>query len=239
MDHPKILEKWRDAQVLELEVWRHLEKTPPFTMEDLKKRAKVIYGWLQLFINLEQDSRVLEIGGAGMPVVDYLPNCIKYGTDPLAYYYSKIFPELKNSQTFYFSSIVEQIPLKQESFHAVIALNVIDHCLYPKKTIEEIFRILIPGGILILSVDVYSGIINFMQKLRIGIGIIRDNDTLHPWRFTLPEILKMLRSKFTPLNVYMSVYDPLSMGPKKGWPVKSGLVAKIRSEKRTYYIGKK
>jgi len=75
-----------------------------------------------------------------------------------------------------------------------------------------------PGGILILSVDVYAKIINILQKIRIRAGVVRNNDTLHPWRFTLPEILKMLRSKFTPLNVYMSVYDPLSMGKKSGWP---------------------
>jgi len=73
MSHIKILEKWRDAQELELEVWRHLEKKPPFTMEDLNKRAKVFYGWLQLFINLSQDSRVLEIGGLECP---WLTTCL-------------------------------------------------------------------------------------------------------------------------------------------------------------------
>jgi len=45
--------------------------------------------------------------------------------------------------------------------------------------------------------------------------------------------------EITPLSVYMSVNDPLSMGAKKGWPVKSGLIAKVRSEQRIYYIGKK
>ena len=44
-------------------------------------------------------------------------------------------------------SSTEQIPLRKESVDVVILLNVIDHCLYPQKTIEELYRIMKPGGV--------------------------------------------------------------------------------------------
>jgi len=133
----------------------------------------------------------------------------------------------------------ENLPFRRDSFDAVILLNVLDHCLNPKQVIEEIHRIIKPGGILILSVDIYSKLINIAQKIRICLGIIRIYDELHPHRFTSLEVVRILKLKFEPLNISLSCLDPLSMGKKRAYPMESGIIAKIRGAYRMYFIGKK
>jgi len=235
----KMTDKWQEAQKNELAVWRRFENKHPYSSSKyLQKRAAILYEWIKFFTNLDESANVLEIGGAGMPIVDYLPHCHRYGTDPMAHHYHKIFLKSLDNDTNYFSSMAENMPIIDGSFDAVIILNVLDHCLNPDNVIDEIYRILKLGGIVVLSVDTYRQVINAARKVRIYLGKIRRNDLLHPHHFCSQKMLKLLNSKFHPLCIHESILDPLSFW-KKGYPMKQGFMAKIRNEKRLYYIGKK
>ena len=51
---------------------------------------------------------------------------------------------------------MESLPFKSNSFNVVVASEVIEHLLFPERGVEEIYRILKPSGIAILSVPTGS-----------------------------------------------------------------------------------
>jgi SAM-dependent methyltransferase len=50
----------------------------------------------------------------------------------------------------------EDIPVKDESFDTMISTQVLEHLPHPKKAVEEIFRILKPGGYALISVPQWN-----------------------------------------------------------------------------------
>jgi ubiquinone/menaquinone biosynthesis C-methylase UbiE len=65
--------------------------------------------------------------------------------DPLMNQYNEIHP-LGGRPVNYIQASGEELPFENESFDAVSCLNVIDHTPYPHKMLEEIIRVLKPGG---------------------------------------------------------------------------------------------
>lgn len=65
--------------------------------------------------------------------------------DPLMNQYNEIYP-LGGRPVNYIQASGEELPFENESFDAVSCLNVIDHTPYPHKMLEEIIRVLKPGG---------------------------------------------------------------------------------------------
>ena len=59
--------------------------------------------------------------------------------------------------------LVEGIPLPDQSQHLVICSEVVEHLEEPEKLVREMFRILKPGGFLLLTTDNSP---NFFQRLR-------------------------------------------------------------------------
>lgn len=50
----------------------------------------------------------------------------------------------------------ENIPFPDEFFDAVFCSNALDHVEDPKKTVEEIHRVLKKGGYFILTVEIFK-----------------------------------------------------------------------------------
>lgn len=89
------------------------------------------------------------------------------GHDLKANYFSKVAAEIHsidliegdvkeakdryNAMNLFFEiSDVEQLPFKDSTFHVIYSTWVIEHLKNPKKFIDEAYRVLKPGGILIL-----------------------------------------------------------------------------------------
>jgi SAM-dependent methyltransferase len=64
---------------------------------------------------------------------------------------------------YYRHPLVERLPLQEESHHLVICSEVVEHLEEPEKLLAELFRILRPGGFLILTTDNSP---NIPQRLR-------------------------------------------------------------------------
>ena len=62
----------------------------------------------------------------------------------------------KTSNLKFVKAAVEDIPFDQNTFHKVVSVSVIEHVENQKKALEEISRVLKPGGILSISVDVLN-----------------------------------------------------------------------------------
>ena len=93
--------------------------------------------------------KVLEIGtGMGYGAKILAPKADEFFT--IDRYASPIDTEL--AQKIHFTrATVPPIPFKDESFDCVVSFQVIEHIKRDKVLVDEIFRVLKPGGLLILS----------------------------------------------------------------------------------------
>ncbi len=72
--------------------------------------------------------------------------------------YDRCLPDEEyKAYTFSLGNIEEPLPYKNNSFDIVWAKSVLEHLYYPEKLVEEVYRILNPGGcFLTLTPDWYS-----------------------------------------------------------------------------------
>lgn len=100
------------------------------------------------------DDRVLEVGSGAHGLVFGFDKGFCIGVDPLAAEYRRLFPKLQTlSQTV--GAIGEELPFDDAAFDVVISDNVIDHAADPFAIIDELIRVLKPGGLLYFTVNIH------------------------------------------------------------------------------------
>ena len=97
---------------------------------------------------------VVDIGSGPLGFPDACPARLAIAVEPLADRYRAAGLLLQGEDTLYLSTGAEQIPLLTDSTDVVLARNSLDHVTNPTAVVNEVLRILRPGGTLILSVDV-------------------------------------------------------------------------------------
>ena len=96
---------------------------------------------------------VVDVGPGPLGFPDACPARVSIGVDPLADRF-RAAGLLLESDAVYLAVGAEAIPLVADSVDVVVARNSLDHVTTPRRAIGEMRRILRPGGVLILSVDV-------------------------------------------------------------------------------------
>lgn len=96
---------------------------------------------------------VIDIGPGCVGFPDACPARISIGVDPIADQYAKA-GLLLESEALYLSVQAEHIPLMADSVDVVVCRNSLDHVTSPTTVLDEVLRLLKPGGTLILNVDV-------------------------------------------------------------------------------------
>ena len=92
-----------------------------------------------------------------------------------------------------------KIPVKDNSFDVVTAGEVLEHLINPYKTAREVYRILKPNGIFVLSVPNISSLVNRIKglfgRLPSGCCLPVDRDCLgrHINDYNFREITKVLK----------------------------------------------
>lgn len=119
----------------------------------------------QLDINYSKNNILIAEIGSGPAGIGYTINgknvkviCM----DPLlneyrrmVFYKENVFDRVKDK--FICIGVAESVPLRCGVLDIAFSINVLDHCKDPEKALEEIWRVLKDGGILILDVDVWIG----------------------------------------------------------------------------------
>jgi len=59
--------------------------------------------------------------------------------------------DVKRSQSVDVLSVAERLPFRSDTFDLVLCTQVLEHVLQPPAVVEEIRRVLTPGGVLLLS----------------------------------------------------------------------------------------
>jgi len=182
-------EVWKLAQTGHLETWQG------FAERGKRNAPEREVFWRSILKEVEQrrafvaGERVLDIGCGLDSVLDYTPDVKRYTLDSLMAELRPLglSPEIEHS-----AGLFEQMPFADASFDRVFLLNVLDHVRDPRAGLAEIARVLRPGGLLLLSVDVYAGRRFWIKRGRKFWDRVRGARTKHPWVFSAPHVEALL-----------------------------------------------
>jgi len=222
--------RWVAAQERESAVWRRLGRAQP---DYLARRGAFLDAWLAFWD--AGGERVLEIGGAGMPVLDYLTGFTeRYAVDPLMKEYERLFGARGEPAR------AEALPFPDGHFDAVVLLNVLDHVDEPDRALREVARVLHPTrGKLFLSCDTYARTWLRLRGLRIALRGKRNNDWLHPHHFTVASLVRRVAREFEILESSERFSDPLlgARARRTAYPA-GGWRARLKREGRVYIVAR-
>jgi len=103
---------------------------------------------------IADDARVLEVGSGAHGLIFFFRGGERVGVDPLADEYRTLFPAWQGrAKTI--AAFGEQLPFADSSFDVVLCDNVVDHAKRPRRIVEEMARVLSPGGLLYFTVNVH------------------------------------------------------------------------------------
>lgn len=181
----------------------HLRGSESQTFAGLWSRSQSKRQMLQKIRPITADTRVLEVGSGAHGLIFGFGECVAVGIDPLAVHYKNLFPVWqKNVPTA--AAIGEQLPFADAAFDVVLSDNVIDHAEAPVEIINELVRVLKPGGLLYFTVNVHHPIYSVASDLHgfwnaLGIGLELSAFADHTVHFT-PEKVSKIFSKL-PLEI--------------------------------------
>lgn len=99
-------------------------------------------------------ARVLEVGSGAHGLIFFFDGAERVGVDPLAHHYRALFPAWQGRARTVAAG-GEKLPFDDARFDVVLCDNVVDHAESPRTILEEISRVLVPGGLLYFTVNVH------------------------------------------------------------------------------------
>lgn len=197
-----IRKRWRRAQAYELDFWKRNERALPDRGGALPKHLDFVTA------SGIEGKRVLEVGCGPMGVIYFAPGALRVGIDPLAREYMASF-NFSTRGVALITSMGEHLPFPGSAFDVVVIGNVLDHVNQPAITLDEINRVLKPGGEIILWMHVIPRWLVPARKL---LDLI---DGGHPYHMTEAEAYAMIRAaRFEPFE---GRAVPPGLGWRAGW----------------------
>ena len=123
-------------------------------MQAMAQRSLAVRARIEQFRHVERTDRVLEVGSGAHGLIFFFGTDDGIGVDPLADHFSKLFPAWQ-ARVRTIAAGGENLPFEDASFDIVLCDNVVDHAEDPRRTIEEMARVLRPGGLLYFPVNVH------------------------------------------------------------------------------------
>jgi SAM-dependent methyltransferase len=110
---------------------------------------------------------------------------------------------------YYHHPLVECLPLRDRSHHLVICSEVLEHLEEPERLLCEIFRILRPGGFLILTSDNSPSVLQHIKRIPVWVS-----GEYHRI-YTRPA--KESAIKFTWKGREYSIFGHINLNPTRHW----------------------
>ena len=134
------------------EEWRGRDAEMAASMAE---KARQVRARIERFRPVRPSDRVLEVGSGGCGIIFTFgaEDCL--GIDPLADDLRQLFPWQRTSPVPTLQAEGEKLPFEDASFEIVLSDNVVDHAEDPRRIVEEIARVLAPGGLFYFTVHVH------------------------------------------------------------------------------------
>lgn len=160
-------------------------------------RARGLCDLLTPFLKFSESTRILEVGSGPHGIVFFLEKGDRFAMDPLADYYHQAFSLLQaGSKAKPVCGRGENIPFPAVMFDLIISDNVLDHTMDPEAVIREIYRVLKPGGVLLLQVNVHRWTGYFLsqihEKFLGGRWIFMNWFAPHPFYFRYSDVIQLV-----------------------------------------------
>ncbi len=112
---------------------------------------------------ISENDKILEVGSGAHGLIFGLGLKSAIGIDPLAVEYKRLFPEIQQ-KALTVASIGEELPFESASFDIVLSDNVIDHAGKPLAILDEIARVLKPGGVVYFTVNIHHPVYDLASR---------------------------------------------------------------------------
>lgn len=188
---------WTRAQEGEREYWR--SDFARAQEGDPERRRDLWNGYLDHLRRkrpFHPGDRVLDVGCGPAGIITAVEtHCERYGVDPLMDFYRK---EYSLPEGIHFSGQTgERLEFADGFFHAVTCVNVLDHTRDPQAVCNELFRVLQPGGYLLVEVDTFKGLRYVHKAFKRWTRMARGKIEKHPHTFRVSRVVDMVeRSRF-------------------------------------------
>jgi SAM-dependent methyltransferase len=109
---------------------------------------------------INQGAKVLDVGAGQCPYRNLFSHCRYMTQDFIKYQGTTSGPQIEtwNYGKIDYTCDITDIPVPDESFDAILCTEVIEHIPNPITALQELSRILIPGGRLFLTAPLCSGL---------------------------------------------------------------------------------
>jgi len=146
--------RWREAQVHELDFWKHWRDIPVYRNVDLSAYWAGERRYFDLPDNFFSGKRVLDVGCGPVGLIHFLPEAaLRIRLDPLLAEYSEKLPLAEPSLSVVATG--EDLPLPDSSVEVAVCFNALDHMRDPGRALAEVRRVLRPGGTLLLMIHTF------------------------------------------------------------------------------------
>lgn len=193
MTKPVQSSRWERAQKYERSFWSaqadrlHGEASK---FQWYEERAFKIWEQAKHFLSQDGPTWALEIGPGPLGLINFLDIDERYALDPLEDYYRNEphLVALRDKRVHYHQGTGEDISRLSKVFSFIIIDNVLDHVRDPGKVLEEIHDNLVPGGVMFISINIYtrfgSALRDLIERWEIDKG--------HPFNFSEHSITTLI-----------------------------------------------
>jgi SAM-dependent methyltransferase len=187
--------RWEKAQVYERDFWSRQvsgevgERSQFAWYED---RAHQLWEQIRPHLNGRERVSVLEIGSGPVGLINYIDADERWALDPLEDYYASRpdFVSARDEAVMRRTGRGEDVAFLNKIFSVVILDNVLDHMKDPGGVLSGIHKSLETGGIMFISLNVYTrfgaALRNILEYLQIDRG--------HPFNFSRSPVLSLLQT---------------------------------------------
>lgn len=220
--------RWKKAQKAEAAAWKK-SCTRELTEEIHRRNIKHMRKYTGLTEDELRQMRILEIGGTvverAFNNTDITP---KLSLDPL-FPFQQLVP--KNGKCYQrVRGVGEFLPLPDKSIDLCWCANVIDHTLNPGIVLEEIRRVLVESGVLVISCDVFPA---WTKPLFPVFDVV---DSPHPHHFTRAGFRSLVRREFEIKEEVLDRVLHLSLRRNAQLPLARDLKNKMAGIVRVRYV---
>ena len=183
--------RWLTSQKRFSEVWK---------TEDLpaREQARIVRDYLPLLLKhhatIDEQSRILDMCCGPVCAASMIAGGKKSYLDPMLDTYRRMYPG-KLPKGRHMALATEKVPEDSHSFDIILCINGLDKVQNPELTLNEIERLLAPGGTLLIGLPVFPGVVARMRYLfERFFTPLRDES--HPYSYSLEALHRTIARHF-------------------------------------------